>query len=321
MLFSVIVPVYNCEKYHLLRGFNSLNKLSEDDYEIIVIDDGSDFDVKSFLETNNLIRDNYRFIKQENMGVSCARNNGISIAKGDWIIFCDADDILEDNINKHSNELNESIDFLYSDYFKESKNNRKIIKLEDSLNKDEYIKKLLCHPNLYGTIWGKLFRRDFLIKNNITFNEDISHGEDSIFLLKVLFKVNRISKTTIDYCYYVNNNSSSKNSENALHGYLKSMRVCREILDSNNYSRLYLGNYCLTNILVFAVNHLFSDRENYENDVKTLNYLLEQNIIKQSIVKYETKEMSIYQKLCISIIEKKMYNLLKMIVILRKSVR
>ena len=106
-LVSVIVPVFNCEK-HLPRCLDSLRNQSLENIEIVLVDDGS-------TDASSSICDDYadldaRFIvtHQENVGVSAARNNGICLAHGKYIMFVDSDDYVETDFCRTPYELAES---------------------------------------------------------------------------------------------------------------------------------------------------------------------------------------------------------------------
>jgi len=94
---SVIIPFYKTPHILLRKAINCLLEQSFDDFEILVIDDGNKEDY-SYLKKEYLIKDKrIRFISQENRGVSAARNTGIINAKGEYIVFHDADDFVENN--------------------------------------------------------------------------------------------------------------------------------------------------------------------------------------------------------------------------------
>jgi glycosyltransferase involved in cell wall biosynthesis len=96
MLFSIIIPAYNASK-HIENAINSVVKQPFFDYEIIIVNDGSK---DNTLEIVNKLASKYmniRVIAQSNSGASIARNNGIRHAKGDYIFFMDADDVIVEN--------------------------------------------------------------------------------------------------------------------------------------------------------------------------------------------------------------------------------
>ena len=94
-LVSIIIPIYNVEEY-LEDCLNSLIKQTYRKIEVILIDDGST-DKSSNIYSQFLKYKNIKVIKQKNQGVSNARNNGLKVAKGEYIGFCDSDDWIEAN--------------------------------------------------------------------------------------------------------------------------------------------------------------------------------------------------------------------------------
>src|SRR5579875_322194 len=100
-LISIIIPLYNAEKY-IIETIDSALQQSYKNIEIIIIDDGStdsSFNVAETYKSDNII-----VVKQENKGASAARNHGLKLAKGEYIQFLDADDILD--VNKIEYQIN-----------------------------------------------------------------------------------------------------------------------------------------------------------------------------------------------------------------------
>lgn len=97
MLFSIIVPVYNVEKY-LVRCIESVINQTFKDFECILIDDGSLDNSGNICDEYSLKDSRIVVVHQNNAGVSAARNTGLNIAKGEYICFCDSDDWLEDSL-------------------------------------------------------------------------------------------------------------------------------------------------------------------------------------------------------------------------------
>ena len=93
---SVIIPIYNCQKY-LSECLQSLSNQSISDFETILVDDGSSDSSLEICETYSLNKDKVKVIHTDNNGVSIARNIGLKNAKGELVIFIDADDVLEYN--------------------------------------------------------------------------------------------------------------------------------------------------------------------------------------------------------------------------------
>ena len=95
-MISIIIPVYNSEST-LERCLNSIVRQTYNDLEVIVIDDGSKDESLKIINSFNSRIDNLKIIRQDNSGVSVARNNGIQSAKGEYGLFLDRDDFLDDH--------------------------------------------------------------------------------------------------------------------------------------------------------------------------------------------------------------------------------
>lgn len=220
MELSIIVPMYNCER----SIENTLKKLINqtiDNYEIILIDDGS-ID-KTKIICNKFIR-KYNFIKyffQENSGVSSARNYGIQRAKGKYICFCDADDSPKENMyNILLNDMKKfNVDFVSCDYFsiRDQRNPGFPKMLKNILDKkeiSEYIYNMFDNDNgdvIWGSVWRSIFKSSIIKKNNINFDEKLRFSEDFVFVLDYFFYVKSIYiERKILYIYNDTNNSLMK---------------------------------------------------------------------------------------------------------------
>ena len=203
-MISAIVPVYNVEKY-LERCVNSILIQTYENFEIILVDDGSeDQSVEicdKFAQEDNRIE----VIHRENGGLSSARNAGMKIAEGKYIVFIDSDDDIEANMFElmiQAAEENKA-DFVMTDYIRILKNNRKFLEtsniqggLYEKKDMIQYIyPALIMGENIdYGPIlavWHCIYNRTFLIKNNITFAEDVRWSEDNLFSAMVGYCANR----------------------------------------------------------------------------------------------------------------------------------
>lgn len=228
-LLSFIVPVYNVEQY-LKRCLESLLIGDEYDYEIVIINDGStDNSEKIVLE----FKDNYpnlvKYIKQENKGLSAARNCGMNIAEGQYITFIDSDDfiIAERYLKLFKILINGDVDFIIGNYFKyydgrieTHKFNRfkkKALKKE-SLNSDEYIKVMYDYikDDFDSESVTQIYKTNFLKTNNIRFCETIIH-EDTMFMFEVLSKAKTLCVRDIAFYSYRMREGSIMHSLNEKH--------------------------------------------------------------------------------------------------------
>lgn len=215
--FSLIIPIYNAEKYIS----KCLDSIFKDNFspkiEVICINDGSTDQSLKILENykkenNNL---NLRIINQENGGASKARNVGIKLAQGYLIMFIDADDFIEPGIlNDFLNEyLIYDCDLAFSGIKRISRRGEiSICELNERFySKQEFGKALLDIDELtFGSPCAKIFKKDIIIKNNIFFDEKLKLFEDAIFVYKYLTHCKTIATfKSVFYCYNVNQFSTT----------------------------------------------------------------------------------------------------------------
>ncbi|WP_261882421.1 glycosyltransferase family 2 protein [Vibrio pelagius] len=209
---SVIVPVYNSEKY-IEKTLSSLLSQTLEELEIIIIDDGSKdnslFLIKSILErtpTKKFVR----LINRENKGVSFTRNEGIRLAKGEYVIQLDSDDWCEKNwIEKlYLNAITNDSDIVICNYKKVFRS-KELLVIEPRYNSSiEYINAMLV-GDISGFSWNKLVRKEVIIRNNIIFPVNINYCEDLIFFIDVFNCSSSISYINDALVYYNNDNPSS----------------------------------------------------------------------------------------------------------------
>lgn len=205
-LISVIVPVYNTEKY-LRRCIDSILTQTFSDFEILLVDDGS-------TDSSGAICDEYakkdqrvRVFHKENGGVSSARNLGLDKAKGEWIAFVDSDDeIKEESLEKGC------IDSCAEDLI--------IGVIRDCTNEIQQGFPAGCYSQIewkklyannighlaWGSVWGKLFKSSLI--GDVRFDTNMFLGEDELFLLQILLRVRTCrSVTSFLYMYWPPANS------------------------------------------------------------------------------------------------------------------
>ena len=207
MKLSVIIPLYNKEKY-IERCIKSLvaQDMDPDEYEILIIDDGSTDSGKSIAQHIATEYENIRLKCQENSGPGAARNNGISEAKGEYLYFLDADDFVSSNVFKIlldyclENDL-EILEFS-SRVIEEGSTTgltdapAEIIQKpgDPSMDGISYISK----HDFRNEVWRYFIRKSFLLDTGIKFSEDMKAYEDLIFTANTFLRVNRITKVNLD---------------------------------------------------------------------------------------------------------------------------
>lgn len=195
-LVSIVIPVYNCEKY-LEECIKSLIRQTYSDIEMIFINDGSSDKSEDIILKYKKIdkRIIYKYIN--NAGVSNARNIGIELAKSEYIVFVDSDDIAEDNMVELMIQHIDSADFIMAGYkvwkMKEEKEDEYKCPLFDGnivCFCDEIIK-YLSPPYLLGPCF-KMFKTKIIKQYDVKYPLDISYGEDAEFVLSYLEHVESI---------------------------------------------------------------------------------------------------------------------------------
>ena len=213
---SVIIPVFNGEK-HIKKCIDKVLNQTYANIEILVINDGSTDNTATIL--NKIQDDRVKVINKENSGVSEARNVGIVNVTGEFIIFLDSDDELEDNaiaclIDKiKQNEKNvEIILFGFKVFGTKNRNNDTLILKElkyiDNIKKELIKRMISITNNIYGYIWRTMYSRELLIKNNIQFPKGIKISEDYMFLLNAIYCADVIEIDDNEYYNYIINDSS-----------------------------------------------------------------------------------------------------------------
>jgi glycosyltransferase involved in cell wall biosynthesis len=282
-LITIIIPLYNTEKYI----YDCVLSVIEQEYkniEIIVINDGSTDNsvnkIKHFLVEDKRLK----IIEIENAGVSNARNVGVNNANGTYIVFIDADDyITKDYISYMYNlaSLSSSELIISLEYYKDINDtqvNKEIIEIWDRKKCTEY----LLYPKITVGCWNKMYKLDFLKKNNIKFQKELFFGEGLRFITDVSQRVNNICVGNRKVYYYRLNNSSctavhdvrkAKASLNALNSIENNL-----LLKDKNVKKALLCHYWINNFL--AIRFMKRNKLNYE-----------QNVYRENCIKYIRKNI------------------------------
>ena len=221
MKLSVIIPLYNSEKY-VSKCLDSLvnQNISEDIYEIVIVNDGSKDNSLLVAEEYAQKYSNITIYSQENKGVAAARNQGVIKANGEFIFFVDSDDYLALNtFETIIKELEKDIDLLTfisiqtsrTDLDDTQKNEVNVVS-EEIIDGTDFIAK-------YGfkdAIGWFIIRKEFLVKENMVYLEG-KMLEDISFNIKLLTIVNKVLYLPLDVYRYVSRENSIMTKKNALH--------------------------------------------------------------------------------------------------------
>lgn len=235
MRLSIVVPVYNVENY-LERCVNSLLKQNVDSYEIILVDDGSK-DGSGELSDKLATDDRIIVIHQENRGLSGARNTGLKMANGEYVLFVDSDDWLEENSLLYILEEAENLkldvgvaDFQYVDQDGViTENSKKPISCASVISGTEFFKDSMKKKSSLAVVWKSIYRKDFLIGNELYFREGYNH-EDEEWTPRVYLKANRVKNIQgVFYNYFIHTDTISKNPKSFEKNSLDLVSNCYEL--------------------------------------------------------------------------------------------
>lgn len=300
-MISVIVPVYNVEKY-LDKCVESIVNQTYKELEIILVDDGSTDNCPAMCD-NWAKKDNrIKVIHKENGGVSSARNIGLDNVTGEYIGFVDSDDYLEPNMYELLIEnltVTNSDISVCSTFLVNENNDIKADNIFESqvLNQEEAVKFLSYKMN--NSLWNKLFKKEAF--EGCKFEEGHTFGEDHLILLQVLKNVNRVSFISDSLYYYVQRSNSTTGSKfskrsfdqvymkDALYNYVKE----NYSYVSEYYRKLSFTareNMCRKIILSNAEREFAKELNEYKKYMKK-----EFSIVKSNLSKRETLE---YKMIC-----------------------
>lgn len=208
-LISIIVPIYNVEKY-LERCINSIINQTYKNIEIILVNDGSTDNSGNICNELGKKDNRIKIIHKQNGGLSDARNAGLKIAKGDYIGFVDSDDYIKEdmfetlyNLNK---KYNSEISIVsYYEYY-----NEKLIAVRDSkeleiFNKIDAIKELLIDTKIQSYAWNKLFKKELFENLEFPTNKNFEDIATTLLLFEKAEKVVLLEDPK--YCYLRRDNS------------------------------------------------------------------------------------------------------------------
>lgn len=185
-LLSIVVPIYNTESY-LERCLESIVRqpvFTEREVELILVNDGStDTSAQICVQFVKAFH-NVKYIKQENQGLSMARNNGLEQTSGRFVWFIDSDDSISDNALSDILEKIESNEDLYVMNFRNSNSNQ----VRNPFAKDGRVRAVdfLSSPSYQACAWSYLYKRDFLERNHLRFAKGLYH-EDEEFSLRAVY--------------------------------------------------------------------------------------------------------------------------------------
>ena len=298
-IFSIIIPMYNVAPF-VTRCIESLEEqdIPQSNYEIICINDGSPDNCKEIIESLQIKYSNLILLNQENQGVSMARNNGIAIAKGKYILPIDPDDYVVKNSFKRIVALLEEnqYDVLYLGY--------EFFDMDEkSIWKTNYAKQ---NHQLFDGVEGYFQSRGFDVKDpdrsvailykkalldtyQIGYPKNVPYLEDGLFLAKVFAVANKVSFDGEIFYQRTTRIGSATNSklfysEKAINGFILAINDIKEFSKQNNLNEKQKGlvNHTIAKFVILAITPCISSYR-LKDYYKVLKKLKEANIQKVDI--------------------------------------
>lgn len=296
-LVSVIVPMYNVEKY-IKECIDSILQQSYDNIEVIAVDDGSPD--KSADIVREISDPRVKVITKQNGGVSSARNLGLENAHGEYVVFVDADDFLSRDSIKYLMWLvnKTGSEFCLSENCFTQRNEQQIEKDRVRLLSSEEAVALLISPKVIVGCWNKIYSIEFLRRNIISFSESLFYGEGLNFITICAMKADFVGVGTRKTYYYRRSNEASAttrfdiqkmyNGEKALKKIKNEITINSDLID--NMFDLHMALFCLG-----AVTKLINagEKNKYKNDYERWKTILRRNTSKLVFI----NDVSLYRKM------------------------
>lgn len=276
MKISIIVPVYNVEK-ELSRCIDSLVKQTYKDIEIILVDDGSTDESPYICENYKKIYSNIKVIHKENGGLSSARNCGINNSSGEYLLFVDSDDYINNETCERFFKAIEKddVDIVVGEA-RETRNNEIILYKHDSFQDNkvysntEYINIAIKNNEFYAPVCFNMYKKEFLLNNNLFFKEGILH-EDMQYLPRVFLSAKKIKKISYIFYEYIirensitNNNNYKKNIEDIFEIYSEWYEMFKKIENKKNRKML---NCVLSKYFIASCRILYIYQDVYPKNI------------------------------------------------------
>ena len=262
-LVSIVIPVYNVEKY-IEKCINSLLAQTYQNLEIILIDDGSNDNSLILLQRYAETDERIKLFQQKNQGAAIARNYGLRVANGNYVIFLDSDDYFDEKLIELSVKKAEKYDADITIFQAEAFDNvtGMICPLNDKIKKSpQYLNETFCYKNIKNDIfnsfliapWNKLYKKSFLDKHKFEF-QNIKRTNDLLFTSETLVKANKIillDEILVHYRTGLSSNLQSGNQKTPLEFY-KALYELKRYLEKNklyvevekSYQKMVFDVFC-----------------------------------------------------------------------------
>ena len=316
MFFSVIIPVYNVEKY-LRECVDSILSQTFTDFELILVNDGSKDGSPAICDEYAQKDTRVRVIHKENGGLSDARNVGTQSACGEYVVYIDSDDyinadtFLQDIYNKAQGGT-DIVCYKFQKYFELSNSfspcQFSFPKLTDEDTLPQRINKIVKSDAFYCSAWSKAIKLSLLRENNITFEKGLL-GEDQEWYYHVLLVAQSIDGIDKDYVVYRQRANSITSSWK-----IKNLTDCIYLIEKWNkgieaadisaeYKEALFNSlaklYC--NLLIGYTNFNNKEKKNYLKKIKALSHLLKYNSNPRTAMFYKVYKLAGFNMMMLSL--------------------
>lgn len=336
--FSIIVPTYNIKKKFFEECINSIKNQTYKNFEVIIVDDGSEEEFN--IEYNKIIKDDERFyiIKQKNSGVSVARNNGIKRCTGDYLIFIDADDYIENDLLEKMMKLiikYNDCDVIIFENYGWSNNDKEYVKLLEREEIESLIKKLMDENNWlgdkynlkhFGSVCNKCYKVEYLKNNKIELVPKIKYSEDVLYSIKALFLSDNIIYTNYPLYHYriYGESTFDRYNEKADANFLDFIIKLKELLiELGIYDKMYQAYLIkVYTSYQFVMTLKFFNKNNKIEDNRNCWIRFNNNkFIKEMILKINKSNLNLKGKIVIFFAKYDLYFFIKFIYSLKNNIR
>lgn len=211
--YSIIIPIYNASTY-LVFSLESLLSQPFQDFELILVDDGSTDESASICDAYAAKDDRIKVLHEAHHGVAHSRQVGLEVARGEYILYVDADDQVEPGMvaDMYHEAVMKKADLVICDYRELTHEGKVYCKQEPTALDGVAVLEDILDGKLYGALWNKMMRRDWLMKTNASFPQELTMREDLIFLSQCLPYARKIAYIAKAYYGYERRNTSALTS-------------------------------------------------------------------------------------------------------------
>lgn len=291
MRVSVIVPVYNTEKY-LARCIDSILAQTHKDLQIILVDDGSTDKSGEICDSYAKADNRIIAIHQENSGVSKARNAGIDVANGDYIAFVDSDDTIRPDMYESLLGIAKKTgaDIVTSDFIFNGNNVKNSLD-ENSLYDEKRIKEEVLPQFTYSNSIGvfefknKIFKSELIKFNNIVFYEGFSYQEDLMFMINIYAHTKSLYYLPEAFYEYVPLSTGLYSSyrENAGEKFIKARGIITSLIKKYEIENIDTVNFDVG--YLYNISFFIYRTKNHIKDRRKQNRIIKETLTDPSVVK------------------------------------